>query len=459
MGLSALPDEVMNLTTHLQMQPQLAYVLANLGTPETNAYVRQNLRDLDESLRQLASSLLETIPKTFTDLIPSHWLTARYEEIELMVLASLFGRPLLCWKEDWSYEFTLPLFGLSQPGSTVVFYKSGKGTVVLEVAWPCSESLGQTSLSLANDFRSLQEWKLGLNEELQPYMQLLLDRCKRQKLVLEPALSQFSSVTQEIITFSLELPQCAHKFTILQHFCGKWLCAQCVFPYNSWTPGVQSCCPYCQQPLSLKEIETLVTKQGFAGILKAGWEFCCKCLTTGLGAKVVEIECGHTACLKCILQTCEYCEPVCTVCQSYASRKLLRNIRVPCDKCGKRKAGNEFPPISCGPMLACWSCIVSPIYCPIDGHEYLPHEQAKLEKVFFVCVLCQQGQNRCNIMRELACLCQICQACGLRAMAGRQNSAECPQCSGPVKHIYLQSLQLEIGRMPKPRPAVEPGNS
>jgi len=455
-GLSAQAEELKTLPPALQVKPQLAYALAVLGTEEAGAYIRQNAPALEADLLQLGHEVVISAPQHLINRIPVTWWDRRNEEIVLVGLASLFGRTLLRFKEDWSAECCLPVFTQCLTGSTVAFYKNDRVSVILKLNWPATECLSRTSLALTSGSQQLLNWKIGVSAETAAYLQLQVDRCKRQKQTLEPLLGQLSVVTQEILTLNLDLAQCAHKCATVQHICGQWLCWQCVFSQSTWTPSISPPCPGCNYPLSLKDVEGLMTKHGFAGMLNAGWTFCCNCQKAGLGDKVAQLECGHTACLKCILESLACGQPVCGVCSSYPTKDLLKAIKASCDKCKRRLAGNQFAPLNCEGKLACWSCFVTPAYCPHDGHELQQSEQQILAKAFFTCAACEKGLNRSHEMKELTCLCQVCQDCGLRKMAAKRDSTQCAFCGAPVKSMYLQKLEHEMAQFPPPKPAEAP---
>lgn len=454
-GLSAQAGELAALGPALQAKPHLEYALSLLGTEEAGAYIRQNAPALEADLYQLGQDVLNSAPRPLLSRIPAAWWERRYEEIALMSLASFFGRSLLRFKEDWSSECCLPVFAQFLTGSTVAFYKNDRVCVIFKLKWPVTECLSSASLALLSGSQQLLNWNIGISVETAAYLQLQVNRCKRQKQILEPLLGQLSTVTQEVLTLNLDLAQCPHKCATVQHACGHWLCWQCVFPQSSWTPGISPPCPGCTFPLHLKEVESLITKHGFAGMLNGGWAFCCKCQVAGLGDKVTQLDCGHTVCLKCILESCEYGQPLCGLCGSYPSKALLKAIKVSCDKCKKLQAGNRFAPLQCEGKLACWNCFVTPVYCPHDGHELQQSDQQRLAKAFFTCVSCGKVLNRSHEMKELTCLCQVCEDCGLRAMAAKRNPTQCSLCGAPVKSVYLQKLEHEMAQFPPSRPAEE----
>ena len=455
-GLSAKTEERAALELALQAKPFLAYALTQLGKEEAGTFIRQNVATLETELLQLRQEVLVSASEHLRSRIPTAWWERRSDEISLVALASFFSRPLLRIKEDWSPESCLPVFSQVLTGPTVAFYKTDRASLIFELSWPFTECLSRTSLALTTGFQELLNWKIGISAETAEYLQLKVDRCKRQKQMLEPVLGQLSSVTQEILTINLDIAQCPHKRAIVQHNCGQWLCYQCVFPQSSWTPSISPPCPKCYGPLLLKDVESLLTKHGFIGTLNSGWFFCCKCQKSGLGDKITQLECGHTACLMCVLESCEFGQPACGVCDSHPSRELLKGIKSHCDKCKKLLSGNKFPPIHCDGKIACWNCFVSPAYCPHDeGHELQPNEQQLLIKAFFTCVSCGKMLNKSQGMNELTCLCIICQDCGLKAMAAKRNPTQCSICSAPVKVMYLQKLKHDMAQFPVPQPEAE----
>lgn len=454
-GLSVKTEELAALELALQAKPLLAYALNQLGKEEAGIYIRQNVASLEIELDQLRQEVLGSAPKHLLCRIPGTWRERRPDEIALVALASFFGRPLLRIKEDWSPESSLPVFSQALTGPTVAFYKTDRVSLIFELSWPFTECLSRTSLALTIGSQELLNWRIGISAEITEYLQFKVDRCKRQKQTLEPVLGQLSSVTQEILTINLDITQCPHKRAIVQHSCGQWLCYQCVFPQSSWTPTISPPCPNCKFPLLLKDVESLMTKHGFVGTLNSGWFFCCKCQAYGLEDKITQLECGHTACLNCVLESCELGLSACGLCDSYPSRELLKGIKSHCDKCKRLLSGNKFPPLRCQGKIACWNCFVSPAYCPHDGHELQPDQQQFMIKAFFTCVSCGKMLNKSQGMNELTCLCAICQDCGLRAMAAKRNSTQCSICSAPVKVMYLHKLELEIAQFPSPQPRAE----
>lgn len=454
-GLSVKTEERAAFELVLQTKPLLAYALNQLGKEEAGTYIRQNVTALETELYQLGQEVLASAHELLRNRIPGAWWERRYDEISLVALASFFGRSLLRIKEDWSPESSLPVFSQTLTGPTVAFYKTDRVSLIFELSWPFTECLSRTSLTLTTGFQELLNWRIGISTEIAEYLQFKVDRCKRQKQILEPVLGQLSSVTQEILTINLDLAQCPHKHATVQHSCGQWLCYQCVFPQSSWIPNISPPCPKCYGPLLLKDVESLMTKHGFAGTLNSGWLFCCKCQISGLGDKITQLECGHTVCLICILEAFKLGQSACGICDSYPSMELLKGIKTHCDKCKKLLSGNKFPPLHCERQIACWNCFASPAYCPRDGHELQPHEQQLVLKAFFTCVSCKKMLNKSQGMNELTCLCVICQDCGLKAMAAKQNPTQCSICSAPVKVIYLHKLKHDMAQFPAPQPEAE----